>query len=31
MAIQFSNIIAGEPPAGGDTGAEFALKINEGV
>ena len=30
MAIQFSNIIAGEPPAGGDTGAEFALKINEG-
>ncbi len=29
MAVSFKQIIAGDPPAGGDTGAEFAQKINE--
>jgi len=29
MAIIFDQIIAGDPPTGGDSGAEFALKIND--
>lgn len=29
MAVSFKQIIAGDPPTGGDTGAEFAQKIND--